>query len=158
MAAAAETKAERKVRLAQASGCVSQSADLTRNLSTTMVEWLSKVADRWRKPLPQNGEMTMEEATRKGRGLQVVVHQRRKDPVSEHEFLCLKAEIEAFGSEQLSLMRVDKVSVDDARYSIRVRAAIMDSEFDLTPDKLEELIRVGFAGAGVLRRQLAKAS
>jgi hypothetical protein len=99
------------------------------------------------------------EATRKVRGLQVVAHERSNgDPVEEHTMVCLRQELSNYGLEHLALIRSGEITIADARTAIWVKAAVSDSVFDLNPGQFEELMKIGFRSAGVLREQLARAS
>lgn len=99
----------------------------------------------------------MEEPTRKvGKQLVCVVHKpvNDNDPVSELTMENLRKEVDVYGAMLMVEIKSGKTSVNDARYQIRVKAAVDDSVYNLNPGQLEELIRIGFKSAGVLREQL----
>lgn len=101
----------------------------------------------------------MEANTKKIGKLLVVVHPPcSDDPVEAKVMEDLRAEASSYGLEQLKLLRTDEINVAEARHRIWVKAAMDDSMNNLTPDQFEELMKIGFRSAGVLREQLAKAS
>lgn len=84
----------------------------------------------------------------------VYVTEMRDEPPSEEDMVDLRDEIAKFGLGLLQKIEAGDLTHNQARYQVIVRVSLMDCGYETTADQRDELYRVGFRSAGVLKEQL----